>query len=82
MLITVWLLFNEFMSHVVLNDVLCVSSGAPYTTCVLCGWLCDTDKECCCSGDSLPYYNRGQAPVNMTTLLLGMLCCTSTAVAR
>ena len=38
-------------------------------------------EECCCSGDGLPYYNRGQSPVNMTTLLLGMLCCTSTAVA-
>ena len=38
-------------------------------------------EECCCSGDGLPYYNRGQSPVNMTTLLLGMLCCTSIAVA-
>ena len=52
MLITVWLLFDEFMGHVVLNDVLCVSSGALYTTHVLCGWLRDTDKECCCPGDS------------------------------
>ena len=82
MLITVWLLFDEFMGHVVLNDVLCVSSGALYTTHALCGWLRDTDKECCCSGDSLPYYHRVQSPVNMTTLLLGELCCTSTAVAR
>ena len=69
---------------------LCVLSDSLHTTCAVCGalvsysqlWLCHTDKECCSSRDHLPYYHRGQAPVNMTTLLLGMLCCTSTAVAR
>ena len=50
------LLFDELMGHSVLNDVLCVSSGALYTTCAL---LCDPNEECCSSRDHLPYCYGG-----------------------